>query len=322
MAVSSSHGGDFKIWVCNHGIQQKDQMLQNSGWTCHAVGSYKKKPMTAATFSADGSILVVAAENVITVWDPEKNVLVAVTGENFEPITSLSFVGKSEYLVSISKGSKPQLSVWSMSKLSVSWSYKLHTEALASTGDVSSFAVLALLPKPSKGMKSDDTTLQGRDGVILLFNVADPVPVATWSVRKAKGGGLAFLAFLNVNPSSSEENNASDGKPSPVLLAYINGDHEYVIFDPFGKETHEVSVTRRASHVGHEETGKFGYASIYGELPEFAQKRSHASGVPFVPSERPWETIFTGSSHNLPPLTKLCSVFLESLLEKRTAIVE
>lgn len=67
MAVSSSYGGDFKviwkncyvclgfvsgdnyllyfyifqIWVCKEEIQQKGQMLQNSGWMCHAVGSYK-----------------------------------------------------------------------------------------------------------------------------------------------------------------------------------------------------------------------------------------------------------------------------------------
>ncbi|KAF4391179.1 hypothetical protein G4B88_016489 [Cannabis sativa] len=39
---------------------------------------------------------------------------------------------------------------------------------------------------------------------------------------------------------------------------------------------------------------------------------------PHRPSERPWETIFSGSSHDLPPLTKLCSPFLESLLERRT----
>ena len=67
-------------------------------------------------------------------------------------------------------------------------------------------------------------------------------------------------------------------------------------------------------------TGQVGYASIYGELPEF--KRNQISLVPSVPSERPWETIFSGSSHNLPPLTKLCAAFLESLMEKRTAAVE
>ena len=37
--------------------------------------------MRAATFSPDGSVLAVAAETVITLWDPDKNVLVAVLGE-------------------------------------------------------------------------------------------------------------------------------------------------------------------------------------------------------------------------------------------------
>ncbi|XAR63690.1 hypothetical protein NMG60_11023719 [Bertholletia excelsa] len=143
MAVSSSYGGDFKIWVSNNARQWKDKMLQKAGWTCHAVGSYKNKPMTAATFSADGSVLAVAAETFITLWDPEKNVLVAVIGDSLEPIVSLSFLGKSDYLVSASRGSSPQLSVWSMSKLSVAWSYKLHAEAVAYTQLNSSFAILA-----------------------------------------------------------------------------------------------------------------------------------------------------------------------------------
>lgn len=37
--------------------------------------------MRAAAFSADGSVLAVAADTVITLWDPNNNVLVAVIGE-------------------------------------------------------------------------------------------------------------------------------------------------------------------------------------------------------------------------------------------------
>ncbi|KAF9680547.1 hypothetical protein SADUNF_Sadunf06G0132700 [Salix dunnii] len=315
MAVSSSYGGNFKVWVCNNGIQEMDQPLSNSGWTCHAVGSYKKKPMTAATFSADGSVLAVAAETVITLWDADKNILVAVIGETLMPVVNLSFVGTSEYLVSASWGSKPQLSIWSMSKLRVSWSYMLHVEAIASAADMSSFAALALLPESSK---CNEISLKGRDGVILLFNASDPVPIFTWSVNKAKGGALAFI---QANQSSLDENEL-DGKPPQSLLAYINGDHEYLLFDPQGKEAKEHSAIRQEGLGDLEEAGKFGYSSIYGELPQFDPKRKQASWVPSEPLERTWETVFSGSSHNLPPLTKLCSVFLESLLEKRTANVD
>ncbi|PON75897.1 WD repeat containing protein [Parasponia andersonii] len=317
MAVSASYGGDFKIWVFHDEIQQNRERLQNSGWICHSVGSYKKKPMTAAAFSADGSVLAVAAETVITLWDPENNVLVAVLGEIHTPITSLSFAGKSEYLVAVSRGLKPQLSVCSMSKLSVSWSYKLQVEDLACAVDLSMFAVLLLLPK-STGMGSNEQKFQDRDGIILLFNVTDPVPVATWSVRKAKGGGLAFIQ----GNRPSFQQNVLDSMSSQVLLAYIDSDHEYVVFDPHNNEAPVLSLNGREHLAAIEEKGQFGYASIYGELPEFKLKGNQNLLAPSGPSERPWETIFSGSSHNLPPLTKLCSAFLESLLEKRTAIVE
>lgn len=45
------------------------------------IESCRKVPMTAAAFSADGSVLAVAAQTVITLWDPDKNALVAVIGD-------------------------------------------------------------------------------------------------------------------------------------------------------------------------------------------------------------------------------------------------
>ncbi|XP_065873775.1 uncharacterized protein [Euphorbia lathyris] len=313
MAVSSSYGGDFKVWVCNKGIKWTDLGLTNSRWTCHAVASYKKKPMTAAAFSHDGSVLAVAAETSITLWDAYKNVLLAVVGETITPIRTLSFLGKSEYLVSASWGYRPQLSVWSMSKLCSSWSYRLHVEAVASAADLLSFAALVLLPESSKCSESNEAAFRGRDGVILFFNASDPIPIATWLVNKAKGGALSFL-----NQSSAEEN-MFDGNAPRALLVYINGDHEYVLFNPYEKESNELSTIKRDGRPVVEESGKFGYASMYGDLPVIELKKCE---TPWVASERLWESIFSGSSHNLPPLTKLCSAFLESLMEKRTTVPE
>ncbi|XP_058755460.1 uncharacterized protein LOC131628646 [Vicia villosa] len=307
MAVSTSDGGDFKIWVCREATQHKDQTLQNFSWMCHAVGSYKNKAMRAAAFSADGSVLAVAADTIITLWDPDKNELIAVVGETPSPIGRLSFVGKSEYLLSVSHGSTPQLSVWSMSKLAASWSYGLQIEAVACALDLSYFAILALLPK------SNESLFKG-NGIILVFNATDPIPVASWSVTKAKGGSVAFLKG---NPSEQ-----ADGKSSQTLLAYLNRDREYVLFDPYDKEARELNMSMNDDFVGLEENGQFGYASIYGELPKFDLKRNKTSSAYSAASNRSWETIFSGSSHMLPPLSKLCSEFLESLLEKRTSIVE
>ncbi|XP_024959966.1 WD repeat-containing protein 75 [Cynara cardunculus var. scolymus] len=308
MAVSASYGGDFKVWVGNCESQQNDKLIQRTRWACHAVGSYRKKPMTAAAFSSDGSVLAVAAETVITLWDPEKNVLVAVIGSALESIVNLSFIGESNFLVSASHGSRPQLAVWSMSKLSISWSYKLQTEAVACSQKDSLLAVLAVLPESYKGQEHDKTTLHNANGVILLFNAGDPIPIASWFVTKAKGGGLAFI----------QSRSSGDNMDENDLLAYVNGDHEYAVFNPHGAEMYERKVRHKDSISGEEGTGNFGYASMYGKLPltELKLKAIEASSV--MPSERAWESIFSGPSHSLPPLTKLCSTFLESFMEKRS----
>ncbi|KAM6552734.1 hypothetical protein CsatB_013496 [Cannabis sativa] len=171
---------------------------------------------------------------------------------------SLSFAGKSDYLVTVSGGSQPQLSVCSMSN-------KL----------------------------------------------------------QAKGGGLGFIQANNQTKNIF--------KAGQELVVYVDGDHEFVVFDPQSSQTHELSLTGQQNLATIEETGQLGYASMYGELPEFELKSKDdelwEATAPSRPSERPWESIFSGSSHDLPPLTKLCSPFLESLLERRTttsttAIVE
>lgn len=40
--------------------------------------------MASAAFSSDGSVLAVAAEKVITLWDPDRNTLLAVIGDSVE----------------------------------------------------------------------------------------------------------------------------------------------------------------------------------------------------------------------------------------------
>ncbi|GJM95185.1 hypothetical protein PR202_ga11893 [Eleusine coracana subsp. coracana] len=282
MAVSSSLGGNFKVWVQSVSSQLSNER-NNSGWRCQSVGSYKKKPMTAAAFSGDGSVLAVAAESVITLWDPDNNALVGIIAEALSPITNLSFVGTSAFLMSLSQSSRPQVAMWNVTNLSMHWSYSLFAEAACCSPDGTAFAVLTRLSCSAE-----------QDGVLLLFDAENPSPVAYWSVKKTRGGSIAFVKGISLAA------NANDLRDEETLsLVYINSSHEYVVFDP----------------------QPTGYASIYGELPKLESAKG-VSDIPFIPSDRPWETIFSGSSHVLPPLTKLCSTFLSSLLEKQTVANE
>jgi len=215
-----------------------------------------------------------------------------------QPITNLSFVGTSVFLMSLCQSSRPEVTVWNVSNLSMQWAYSIYAEAACCSPDGHEFAVLTLLSCPDGGTSTE------QNGAILLFNAESPNPVASWSVKKARGGSISFV-----------KGDVSSKDKETMLLVYVNGSHEYVIFDPRKRE--ELVVSRNIDKkVQAEELAPIGYASIYGELPKLESKKE-VSDVPFIPSDRPWETIFSGSSHVLPPLTKLCSAFLSSLLEKR-----
>lgn len=55
---------------------------------------------------------------------------------------------------------------------------------------------------------------------------------------QAEGGSISFL----------------EGDKSQLRLAYVNGSHEYVVFDPNSDESHERSAIDYEGLAGHEET--------------------------------------------------------------------
>ncbi|KAK9117080.1 hypothetical protein Sjap_016027 [Stephania japonica] len=267
MAVTSSYGGNFKIWVRRHNMKQTNTVPSISGWSCHSVGSYNQSI----------NCVLLESQTILSQYpEVQGHSYVCGVWQSFQYPGHINF----------------------MQKVSVT--------AL----DGSCFAVLALVAQSPDQIATDATMTQSMDGVILLFNAENSVPLAIWSVQKAKGGEISFI-FSNSN--SHHEKVLEDELPS-MMLAYVSGDHEYVVFNPYCKEQ---SAKRNKTSSGVlKETGNFGYLSIYGDLPHHGSKMEKTSLPVFVPSDKPWETIFSGSTHALPPLKKLCAAFLESFLEK------
>lgn len=81
---------------------------------------------------------------------------------------------------------------------------------------------------------------------------------------QSRGGGLSFL---HKNRASSEDK-ISDENSASVLLAYLNGDREYVVFNPYGEQ--EGGVAHRRSIVGLEETGK---TPTFFIVPKFMHRK-------------------------------------------------
>lgn len=67
---------------------------------------------------------------------------------------------------------------------------------------------------------------------------------------QAKGGGLAFI-----QRSRSVNDNSMDEDSGPALLAYVNGNHEYALFNPHDGETYERKIRHSDGVHGLEGTG-------------------------------------------------------------------
>ncbi|GJY36415.1 WD repeat-containing protein 75, partial [Tanacetum coccineum] len=188
-------------WISNRGSQWNEKLSQRARWACHAVGSYRKKPMTTDAFSADGSVLAVAAETFITLWDPEKNVLLAVIGSAHEvgPLVMLCcFIDCKSFIYR-----RVQLScicVLRFKSTTLSMEFTGHTSLtpkistalnIACSGKDSLLAVLVVFPDSSKA-ELDGAAVHNGSGAILLFSAGYPVPIASWVVTKVK---VAYLAF-------------------------------------------------------------------------------------------------------------------------------
>lgn len=68
---------------------------------------------------------------------------------------------------------------------------------------------------------------------------------------QAKGGKLSFVLS-----SSKSEDEISETKAEDEVLAYINGAHEYVLFNQHGETESKLSISRQRVFSSLEDTGK------------------------------------------------------------------
>lgn len=57
----------FKIWRL---VDDTDIYKKKEAWTCDVAGDFRKLLPTALSFSEDGSLLAIAFQDIVTLWDP------------------------------------------------------------------------------------------------------------------------------------------------------------------------------------------------------------------------------------------------------------
>ncbi|GBG34999.1 WD repeat-containing protein 75 [Hondaea fermentalgiana] len=118
MAVTASKDSTFKVWT----------RVQGSGeWGCRSVGYYRSSPILCADLSQDGSLLALAYDNIVTLWNPMTNAMIDVfshpsPGREAATVTHVAFFRQTRLAVATATGS---LHIWNVIEGRVEWSLQL-----------------------------------------------------------------------------------------------------------------------------------------------------------------------------------------------------
>ena len=138
----SNHKGKKRKQGEREGDNITSYKERTSRWECRSVGKYRDQKALALTFNSDGSMIGVAYDNVITVWNTFTNELVAnlLSGYKYCSIRSLNFLTGTDFIVattkstykSIANGNKKakpaekenKIVVWNVKKKEAEWIMK------------------------------------------------------------------------------------------------------------------------------------------------------------------------------------------------------
>ncbi|XP_061923642.1 WD repeat-containing protein 75 [Entelurus aequoreus] len=125
--VSTSKDGHFKAWQQVMATHSEDE---GSSWACDFVGGYHSLIPKCCCFSADGSLLAVSFQEVVTVWSPASWDLLTTLSQPPGDIRYLCFgrLSCSKYLLATTE--KNLLCCWNLLTCSLEWSTSMEISLL------------------------------------------------------------------------------------------------------------------------------------------------------------------------------------------------
>lgn len=200
--VTGDRSGEFKVWK---------KSVESASWYCQSVVKFREEPITAVAFANDGSLLAVAYNHLLTLWDVTTNALRhVISSADGAAIRQVAFTGPtSPYLVLTTA---TQVQVWNLLNFELWWRYEVPTESFVSVNvRKEQFSVL---------LKNEEAKY-----LVLVFAPASPVPVVmrsldvgqqgVWSVAfHPKNGDLVVLDgesnVWRIGDSSIDKNRRKD----------------------------------------------------------------------------------------------------------------
>uniref|UniRef100_A0A3Q3JEB9 WD repeat-containing protein 75 second beta-propeller domain-containing protein n=1 Tax=Monopterus albus TaxID=43700 RepID=A0A3Q3JEB9_MONAL len=125
--VSTSKDGHFKAWQLDARAHTDDE---GPAWSCDFVGAYHGLVPERCCFSADGSLLAISFQEVVTVWTPASWELLTTLSQPPGAIRDLCFgqLSCSKYLLGTTAGNL--LCCWNLLTCSLEWSTSMDVSLL------------------------------------------------------------------------------------------------------------------------------------------------------------------------------------------------
>uniref|UniRef100_A0A8C2XL94 WD repeat domain 75 n=1 Tax=Cyclopterus lumpus TaxID=8103 RepID=A0A8C2XL94_CYCLU len=172
MLVSASEDGHFKAW------QLPRSAYEGPSWSCDFVGDYRGLAPQCCCFSADGSLLAVSFQEVVTVWSPASWELLTTLSQPPKAIRDLCFgrLGCSKYLMGTTASNL--LCCWNLLTCSLEWSTSMDVSLLLSDPLTENMAAFCC---------------QAESTDLFVFKPSEPRPVA--SLKAVCSGKVTRAVF-------------------------------------------------------------------------------------------------------------------------------
>ncbi|KAG0370671.1 WD40-repeat-containing domain protein [Gamsiella multidivaricata] len=317
MVVTSSLDGTFKVWELTHQGEARRGIEAEKAWSCRSTGFYRDMVPHCAGFSSDGSLLAVAYDQIITIWNPYLNTLQAVLTQPPEnrPIKHLTFLKNSPFLIA---ATKDHLYSWNLLTCSVWWSYQIKIDNLKASQTNANFVVTCNDP-------ASTTTPQHR---IIVFKATSPKPVHIETINK-KVRAITFLP----DPAVQAKAGPSDAV-EPILIMNHGYDLEVLggrTAEDLKAEAEEAAEKARALALEAQKQktmvtdifGSSAKAEAASAKAKEKKERSESTGRGLVSKKNlARNPLFDAPSHVMAPVSSLFEVFMGQLLTHNKATKE
>ncbi|XP_030613410.1 WD repeat-containing protein 75 isoform X1 [Archocentrus centrarchus] len=297
LLVSTSKDGHFKAWQLAAPAHTEDE---GASWLCDFVGAYHGRLPECCSFSADGSLLAVAFQEVVTVWNPASWELLTTLSQPPGAIRDLCFgrLSCSKYLMGTTASNL--LCCWNLLTCSLEWS--------------TSMDVSLLLDDPlSENMAA--FCCQSGSTDLFVFKPSEPRPLFS---HKAVCSGAVTRAIFAPREEMLESCEESSQWLNRSQLYFVTQHTDLMTFTTKAEEDRLMASSKQLVIDDSVAMTPF-YLLLGKHRQQQEENRDPESSLSVARTALPQTStsikeLLQTPAHVLPSTSHLCSMFVQSLL--------